>query len=99
MGDRSNCSNPTVTSEEQECKGGTSQGKWENAGTKCGNESLEIKKKKPQIEKKRRDIEDFAQKIVVYKEKKWHVACGFFIAWKLYTKKENWTQYWENKWK
>ena len=45
MGDRSNCSNPTVASE-----GGTSQEKCENAGTKCGNENQAIKKLK--LEKK-----------------------------------------------
>lgn len=37
MGDCGNCPNPTVASEEKECEGGTSQGKWENAGTKCEN--------------------------------------------------------------
>lgn len=47
MGGRSNCPNPTVASEEREreCEGGTSQGKWENAETECGNKSLVIKKK------------------------------------------------------
>lgn len=42
MGDCGNCPNPTVASEEKDCEGSARQGKWENAGTKCGNESLAI---------------------------------------------------------
>lgn len=39
MGDRGNCLNPTVANEDKECEGHASQ---ENAGIKCGNESLVI---------------------------------------------------------
>lgn len=41
-GDFSNCLNPTVTSKEKVCEGGTNQEKRENCGIMCGKLSLEI---------------------------------------------------------
>lgn len=45
MGDHGNCPNPTVANENKDCEGHASQGNGENAGMKCGNDSLAIENK------------------------------------------------------